>query len=315
MRDQIFSVTSSVKLLFRESPVQTNSLIILVAIFSIFIIDLHLPVEVGTGMLYALAIFYSLSVDEAYLTHLTVALGLLFTAVASYLSLYLSADTTIPLEIFIINQIFNLLLIIFTAIMVIRIRKANTDISTLMAHSLINPITGYKNKRAFEIELDTETLRCKRYNRNLSIAIIDIDQFRAYSDSYSCKYAQEVIKRICREIKSNIRTSDLFYHIDLDVFTILFPETELLEAKEVCEAIRKKVSIKMNDENTERKITLSIGIATLTSMDNKINLRKRAEDALLISKNKGKNSVSSIPHIVGREKNLIPAILSKSRSD
>lgn len=309
MRSQNFSVTSSLKLLFRESTIQTNSLIILVATLIIFIIDLHLPLEVVAGVLYALIIFASLSVNETHLTHLTAALGLLFTVIA----FYLSPDVIIPVEIVTINRALTLLLIICTTVMVIRIKRANIDMSALMTQTLINPITEYKNRHAFEIELDTEILRCKRYHRNLSIAIIDIDHFKAFSDSHDPKYAHEVLKRISRDIRTNIRTSDLFYHIDTDVFAILFPETELSEAKDVCEAIRKKISAKNKD--AEKKITLSIGISTLVSTDNKINLRQRAEDALIISKNNGKNLVSTLPTVVSKEKNPVAAILSRSRSD
>ncbi|SFE17256.1 GGDEF domain-containing protein [Nitrosomonas sp. Nm166] len=310
MRGQIFSVTSSLKLLFRESAIQTNSLIILAATLLTFIIDLHLPLGVVAGVLYALVIFASLSVNETHLTHLTAALGFLFTIIA----FYLSPDITIPMEIVIINRALTLLLIICTAVMVIRIKKANIDMSTLMTQTLINPITEHKNRHAFEIELDTEILRCKRYHRNLSVAVIDIDHFKIFSNNHDPGYTRDVIKRISRDIKANIRTSDLFYHIDTDAFAILFPETELSEAKEVCEAIRRKVSIKM-DKNSEKKITLSIGIAMLGNNDNKINLRQRAEDALITSKINGKNLVSTLPPVVSKEKNPVAAILSRSRSD
>ena len=186
--------------------------------------------------------------------------------------------------------------------------------SALMTQTLIDPITGYKNRHAFEIELDTEIPRCKRYHRNLSVAIIDIDHFKIFSDSHDHKHANDVIKRISRDIKANIRTSDLFYHINTDVFAILFPETELSKAKEVCEAIRKKVSVKM-DKNTENKITASIGIAMLENTDNKMNLYKRAEVALFISKRNGRNLVSTLPQVVNKDKNHVAAILSRSRSD
>ena len=173
-------------------------------------------------------------------------------------------------------------MIICSAIMVIKIKKANIDISTLMTQLLIDPITGYKNRQAFESELDTEILRCKRYHRNLSVAIIDIDLLKLFSDNYDFRNKNDSIKRISQEIKADIRTSDLFYRIDINVFAVLFPETGLTEAKEVCEAIRKKISAKI-DKNTENKITISIGIATLSEADKRINLCKRAEDALFLS--------------------------------
>jgi len=311
MRSQIFSATASLKLLFRECTAQANGLIILAVTLFIFIIDLHLPLGVAAGVPYALVIFGSLWISETLFTYLVTALGLLFTVLGFYLS---PGITAAPIEIVLINRGLTLLLIISTAIMVTKIKKANIDMSALMTQTLIDPITGYKNRHAFETELDTEILRCKRYHRNLSVAIIDIDHFKIFSDNHDHKYANDAIKRISRDIRANIRTSDLFYRIDMDVFAILFPETDLSEAKEVCEAIRKKVSTKI-DKDTENKITISIGIATLGTADSKINLCKRAEDALLISKRNGRNLVSTLPQVVCKDKPLVAAILSRSRSD
>ena len=310
MRSQILSATSNLKLLFRECTIQANSLIILAATLFIFIIDLHLPLGVAAGVPHALVIFASLWVSGAQFTYLVATLGFLFTL----MGFHLSPSTVVPMDIVLINRGLTLLLIICTTVMVTRIKKANIDMSALMTQTLIDPITGYKNRHAFETELDTEILRCKRYHRNLSVAIIDIDHFKMFSDSHDHRYTNDVIKRISTDIRANIRTSDLFYHIDTDVFAILFPETELSEAKEVCEAIRKKVSTKM-DKSTENKITTSIGIAMLENADNKIDLCKRAEDALFISKDNGRNLVSTLPQVTNKDKNHVAAILSRSRSD
>ena len=310
MRSQILSATANLKLLFREYPIQTNSLIILVATLSILIIDLQLPLGVAAGVPYALVIFASLWVSGIQFTYFLAALGIIFTIIG----FYLSPGIAVPINIALFNRGITLLLIICSAIMVIKIKKANIDISTLMTQLLIDPITGYKNRQAFESELDTEILRCKRYHRNLSVAIIDIDLLKLFSDNYDFKNKNDSIKRISQEIKADIRTSDLFYRIDINVLAVLFPETGLTEAKEVCEAIRKKISAKI-DKNTENKITISIGIAMLSEADKRISLCKRAEDALFISKRNGGNFVSTLPEVANKDKPHVAAILSRSRSN
>ncbi|MER2511573.1 MAG: GGDEF domain-containing protein [Nitrosomonas ureae] len=198
--------------------------------------------------------------------------------------------------------------------MVIKIKKANVDITTLMNQVLIDPVTGYKNRQAFETELDTEILRSKRYNRSLSVAIIDIDLLKLFTDNHDYKSKSNSIKKISQEIKTNIRITDFFYRIDINVFAIIFSETDLIEAKKVCEAIRKKIS-SIIDKNAENKIMISIGIATLEEADNKINLCKRAEDALFISKQNGGHQVSTLPAVTNKEKTPVAAILSRSRYD
>ncbi len=304
MRSQILSATAYLKFLFREYPIQANSLIILVATLAILIIDLQLPLGVAAGVPYALVIFASLWVCGIQFTYFLATLGIIFTIIG----FYFSPGIAVPMNIALFNRGITLLLVICSAIMVIKIKKANIDISALMTQLLIDPVTGYKNRQSFESELDTEILRCKRYHRNLSVAIIDIDLLKLFSDKY------DSLKNISQEFKADIRTSDLFYHIDINVFAVLFPETELTEAKEVCEAIRKKISAKI-DKNTENKITISIGIATLSEADKRISLCKRAEDALFISKRNGGNFVSTLPEVANKDKPHVAAILSRSRSN
>lgn len=310
MRSQILSATAGLKFLFRECAIQANSLVLLAATLFIFMIDLNLPLGVAAGVPYALVIFASLWVKGSQLTYLIAALGFLFTI----LGFYLSPGIAAPMETVLINRGLALLLIVCTLIMVIKIKKANIDLSALMTQILVDPITGYKNRQAFETDLDTEILRCKRYQRNLSIAFIDIDLFKLFGDNRDYTNKNNSIKRIAQEIKANIRITDLFYRIDNNVLAILFPETDLAEAKEVCEAIRKKNCIKM-DEDAENKVSLSIGIAMLGETDNKIDLCKRAEDALLISKQNGRNLVATLPQVVSKDKSHVAAILSRSRSD
>lgn len=311
MPSQNFSSAATFKLFFRECKIQANSLIILAATFSIFAIDLHLPLGVAAGTPYVLVVFASLWVSGIQFTYLIAALGIIFAITGYFLSP--SIGEPVSTSIILFNRGITLLLIICSAIMVIKIKKANIDISNLISQVLIDRFTGYKNRQAFEAELDTEILRCKRYHRNLSVAIVDIDLYKLFSDNYYFRNKNDSIKTIPQEIKANIRTSDLFYRIDINVFAILFPETGLVEAKEVCEAIRKKVSAKIA-MNTENKITISIGIATLTEADKRINLCKRAEDALFISKSNGGNFVATVPEVVNKDKTNVAAILSRSRA-
>lgn len=310
MRSQILSTINCFKLYLKECSVQANCVVILAAIIAIFIIDLSLPLGVAAGVPFALVIFASLWVSGVQFTYLIAALGFILTIAGFFLSSYMVA----PLNIVLFNRGITLLLIICSAYMVIKIKKANLDITTLMNQILIDPVTGYKNRQAFETELDTEILRSKRYSRSLSLAIIDIDLLKLFTDNYDYKSKSNSIKKVSQEIKTNIRITDFFYRIDINVFAIIFSETDLIEAKKVCEAIRKKIS-SIIDKNAENKIMISIGIATLEQADNKINLCKRAEDALFISKQNGGHQVSTLPAVANKEKPPVAAILSRSRYD
>lgn len=311
MRSHILSVASALKLFLRDLPIQTNYVIILFATFFIFFIDLQLPLGIAAAVPFALVVFATLWVNSAQFTILISVLGVIFTLT----KFFLTPVIITTMEAVIINRGLTLMLIICSAIMVLKLKKANIDISALTNQTLIDPTTGYKNRQAFETELETEIVRCKRYERNLSIAIIDIDLFKLFIDRPNhFSGSNNSIRTIAQEITANIRTSDIFYRIDINVFAISFPETDLAKAKEVCEAIRKKVSARMDAVN-ENKITISIGVAMLDNADSQISLCKRTEEALFMSKRNGGNLVTTIPEVPNKDKSQVAAILTRSRSD
>ena len=310
MRDHLFASTAAAKVLFREWAGHANSLIIVAATFFIFVIDLHLPLGVAAGAPYVLVIFASLWVSSIGFSYLIATLSLVFTISG----LYLSPGIEAPMHIVLINRGLTVLLIIATAIMVTRIKRANIDISSLMNQVATDPLTGYRNRQSFESELETEILRCKRYHHHLSVAIIDIDLFKLFNDNYNYRNNNDYIQRISNDIRINIRATDFFYRIDNNVFAILFPETELAEAKKVCESVRKKIATRMGKQ-AENKVLLSIGIATLEETDDQMHLCKRAEEALFISKRNGGNQVSTLPSVSYKDKPPVAAILSRSRID
>lgn len=283
--------------------------IIIALMLCIFIIDLNTPLGVAAAVPYVLVILASLWVSGIRFTYFIAVSSFVLTVVG----FYFSPGIVMPMNIVLFNRALTLLLIVCAALMVIKIKKTNTDMSALMTQMLIDPVTGYKNRQAFETELDNEILRSRRYHRSFSIAIIDIDLLKLFSDDYDYKSNNDSIKQISQEIKTNIRVTDLFYRIDINVFAILFPETDLCETKKVCESVRKKVSARM-DKNTENKIMVSIGIAMLDETDNKLKLCKRAEDALFIAKRNGGNQVATLPQIANKDKPVVAAILSRSRS-
>jgi len=284
-------------------------LIIIALMLCIFAVDLNTPLGVAAAVPYVLVIFASLWVSGIRFTYF-IAISSFILTIAGF---YLSPGIVMPMDAVLFNRGLVLLLTICSALMVIKIKKTNNDMFNLMTQMPIDPVTGYKNRQAFETELDSEILRSRRYHRNFSVAIIDIDLLKLFSDDYDYKNNNDSIKQISQEIKTNIRITDLFYRIDINVFAILFPETDLYEAKKVCESIRKKVSSRM-DKNAENKIMISIGIAMLDEADDKLKLCKRAEDALFVSKRNGGNQVSTLPQIANKEKPPVAAILSRSRS-
>lgn len=309
MRSQSLPIVAQLIKLSRENANRASYLIVSIAMFGVFIFDLILPLGVAAAALYALVVCASMWIRGNTGTYVIAAIGLLFTI----LGFFLSSDIVSTIEAVIINRLLAALLIIVTAIMVLKIKKAEIDISTLMTQSVMDPLTQAKNWRAFGQELENEIVRNKRYHRSLSVAIIDIDHLAMINQVCNNDFGDSVINKVAKEILNNIRRCDVLYRLDGGKFAILFAETGMQEAKRVGEVICKKISSKIR--LTDHEITVSVGIATLDAEDSKRVLCQRAEEALLQSKGNGRNRVSTSPPVSTKTKETsrVAAILSRSR--
>lgn len=278
----------------------------------IFLFDLNTPLGVAAGTPYALVIFGSLWLKNNQSTYVFVFTSTLLT-VAGF---FLSPGYIVPIDIVLTNRFLALLVIACTAFMVIKIKTANQELTSKRTDLYIDALTHCKTNRAFVLELNAEIKRCKRYNHNLSLAIFDVDHFSRLMSEHDKKnehYKNHLIKWLSREISKSIRNSDQPYRISSDRFAVIFVETDIHEAKEVCNALREKI-FRANRSEFYPSFTVSAGIAALEVDDNRRKLYKRAEQALINAKENGRNQVSTLPEIKRNNKPLIPAILLRSRT-
>lgn len=290
----LINTVPTLRLILRECFAHANCLVVLASTLFIFVIDLHLPLGVAAGAPYALVIFATLWVGGIGSTYAIAMLGFVFT-IAGY---FLSPGIEAPFHTVIINRALTLMLIVCAAAMVIRIKKAHIDIAALMNRVLTDPITGFKNKQAFETELSGEIQRCRRYERQLSLAIVEIQN-------------QSIINKIAQEIRANIRATDFPYSINRDTFAIVFTETSLAESKSVCEIIRKQIGAK---QSKQAPGAIKIGIAALDKTDDIAALFERASNALSVAKSNGETAVATLPQVANKDKPPVAAILLRSRS-
>lgn len=308
MSSQSFSTAPFLRMFLSGFSDRIHYLMMLAAMVGVFIFDLVSPLGVAAGSPYVLIVFGSLWIKGKTATYITAVMGLFFTVAGFFLSPLIMS----PMETVIINRVLTGLLIIGAALIVIRIKKTDENLSILKIQSVIDPLTQAKNYRAFEQELGREILLHKRHNRNLSIAIIDIDCLRKINQSYGSNCGDNVINQVAKEIETNIRSSDVLYRLTAgDRFAVLFAETNIRGTKSVGEAICKKVSSKI--ALSDRNITLSMGIATLEEKDSKRSLCQRAEEALLRSKADGRNRVTTVPPVGTKDTPHVAAILARSR--
>jgi diguanylate cyclase (GGDEF)-like protein len=155
--------------------------------------------------------------------------------------------------------------------------------------------TGIYNRRFLQARLDEEYQRHKRYGIKLSLIVFDIDFLKDVNDSHGHPFGDSVLESVAAKIASNIRTNDCLSRYGRQEFCCLLPETGLAGALLLAERFR--LLIEKQDficRENRVKVTICIGVSELTAGDSAETLLKRADEALCLAKNSGKNRIVAL---------------------
>jgi diguanylate cyclase (GGDEF)-like protein/putative nucleotidyltransferase with HDIG domain len=124
----------------------------------------------------------------------------------------------------------------------------------------VDELTGLYNRRSLDEMIDSEISRHSRYGGTFSLAILDLDSFKAYNDTYGHLAGDDLLKIIGNNIKSALRTSDYAFRYGGDEFAVLLPQTTVDAALSVLERVREKIGVDIDPDKIN--ITASIGVAS-----------------------------------------------------
>lgn len=176
----------------------------------------------------------------------------------------------------------------------IRIRKV-MDERRAQRLAITDGLTGLYNRRYFEERLDEEIHRSRRYDRPMSIIMIDIDFFKQFNDTCGHLKGDDVLRQLSHILQDHSRETDITARYGGEEFVMILPETSLESSRMLGERIRQAVD-KAVFEGEERisakKITVSIGVSCLTDDEGGYDALDRADRALYKSKQAGKNLVT-----------------------
>lgn len=157
-------------------------------------------------------------------------------------------------------------------------------------------LTGLANHRAFHQRIAESVHRVGRYGESFSLAMLDVDHFKAYNDAYGHQEGDLALQHISRLIQAELRESDLAARYGGEEFTIILPHTPKSHARIALERIRKSID---SFQFPNGKLTISAGVAEcpidgVTSNE----VLEKADRALYHSKLTGRNRVSlwAAPH-------------------
>jgi two-component system, cell cycle response regulator len=156
-------------------------------------------------------------------------------------------------------------------------------------------MTGLANYRSCHETLEKETERAKRYNRPLTIMMIDIDDFKGCNDTYGHLAGDAAMMQIAGLIKAQTRTSDVVARYGGEEFMVILPEATIDEASFVAERIRQAIEkhpFVSEEGTTMASLTVTIGLSSLPDRaSTKKDLIRTADIAMYKGKTSGKNKV------------------------
>ncbi|MBQ8476620.1 sensor domain-containing diguanylate cyclase [bacterium] len=150
--------------------------------------------------------------------------------------------------------------------------------------------------RHFYTLLENEIRRCSRYKRNMSLIMMDIDNFKKINDTYGHLTGDTILKTLAVTLQETVRKIDIPARYGGEEFVVILPETDKEDACTIAERIRKNISkivVRVNETQTLSP-TVSIGVAQYTTDAQEAKeLINCADTALYHSKHNGKNIVST----------------------
>lgn len=149
-------------------------------------------------------------------------------------------------------------------------------------------LTGVFNKRFITSYLKEEIEASQEEDNKLTIAMVDIDNFKCINDEYGHLFGDYVLQRIVEAIKSNLRQNDIVGRYGGDEFLIILPGTGKEEGHAIMERVRQKI-LELEWEN-DLLVTISGGVIEVGD-DELENLLKRVDRLLYKAKHKSKNLI------------------------
>lgn len=157
-------------------------------------------------------------------------------------------------------------------------------------------LTGLTNRRHFMQLADSELQRAQRYQRPVTVGMVDLDAFKKLNDTYGHAAGDAVLRAFADLVQELLRQSDLVCRYGGEEFAFLFPEVALADARRLAERLRHRFAEHeiVIPDGRRVQVTLSMGLADASDCPIEVALR-RADEALYEAKRAGRNQVLCAP--------------------
>ncbi|HEV7919546.1 MAG TPA: diguanylate cyclase [Thermoanaerobaculia bacterium] len=201
---------------------------------------------------------------------------------------------------------------------VVEMQKQLVDMARQLEElSARDSLTGMFNRRHFGMTLEQAFNHSERYQRPLSVALIDVDCFKTINDSFGHQTGDQVLAELARRFAKSVRASDYVARYGGEEFVVLLPETVLEDAVRFGEKLRTSIAAApvCTADGTELPVTVSVGTASLahTHFRSSSEMIAAADQALYRAKRNGRNRVEAERRRTQRDGNA-PGRLSAARA-
>lgn len=162
----------------------------------------------------------------------------------------------------------------------------------LEAMATIDSLTSLYNRRYFDLRLIEETSRADRDKQELSLMMIDFDNFKHFNDSYGHQTGDKLLQDVATIIKNSLRRSDMVFRYGGDEFAALVPGCNINKAEQIAKKFVTEVSetqFRSSDKEPIEGITVSCGVANYEG--NLEGFMAAADNCLFAAKGSGRNCV------------------------
>ncbi|MCG7983061.1 MAG: sensor domain-containing diguanylate cyclase [Candidatus Thiodiazotropha lotti] len=208
----------------------------------------------------------------------------------------ISAHSSIPVYMSTILHLLLLIVISLTSgfIAINGVQKKTASLK-LLQEANTDELTGLYNRRELNKIAGIEFKRAKRFNRDYSILIIDLDNFKKVNDTYGHTIGDQVLKHNAEIFLGSTRSEDLLARYGGEEFVMLLPETDIegarLLAQRICDDVR---NTPVSSIYGNIGITVSIGVSQIDQSDQSYtDILERSDIALYMAKRTGKNRVEA----------------------
>ncbi len=159
---------------------------------------------------------------------------------------------------------------------------------------LSDTLTGIRNRLAYEEAIHMECDRFNRYGRSFVLMVLDLDHFKQVNDSCGHGTGDKVLQMVARTLANNIRNVDFVARYGGEKFVIIFPELAVKDARLIGQKICKTIAaqnLELSSQNIV--VTISGGVARIHEGDTPELLFERADNALYLAKERGRNRIET----------------------